>query len=166
MTVIFAKTPKGVSEIETRSGGLSPRVRRVLILVDGKRTVDEVRALALADDLTHTLGVLEEEAYIEVLKTAEVAVADNGQLPSITAFRELPEHPDSKELDMARHFIVNTLKAFCGQMTHIKLVEAAFAAKTHAELREVFGPWYHAIVDTREGRRRAEELRDDLLKVI
>ena len=39
MGVIFAKTRKGHEEIETRSGGLSPRVRRVLIFVDGKRSV-------------------------------------------------------------------------------------------------------------------------------
>lgn len=167
MSVIFAKTPKGVSEMETRSGGLSPRVRRLLIMVDGKRTVEDLRAMALADDLTHSLGMLEEEGYIQVHQSPGVAAADgNGALPSITAFRELPENPDVKELDMARHFIVNTLKTFCGQMTHINIVEAAFAARTHAELREVFGPWYHAIVETREGRRRAEELRDDLLKVI
>ncbi|MBI2306951.1 MAG: hypothetical protein HYU78_06570 [Rhodocyclales bacterium] len=166
MSVIFAKTPKGVSEMETRSGGLTPRVRRLLIMVDGKRTVEDLRAMALADDLTHTLGLLEEEGYIQVHQALDVAADDNGALPSITAFRELPESPDGRELDMARHFIVNTLKTFCGQMTHLTIVEAAFTAKTHAELREVFGPWYHAMVETREGRRRAEELREDLLKVI
>lgn len=166
MTVIFAKTPKGVAEIETRSGGLSPRVRRVLILVDGKRTVDDVRALALADDLTHTLGALEEEGYIEVLKAVGVPADASGALPSITAFRELPATVDAESLDKARNFIINTLKTFCGQMTHLAIVEAAFNAESHAELREQFAPWFQAIVASREGRRRAEELREQLLKVI
>lgn len=67
MTAIFVKAAKGVAEIEALSGGPSPRVRRVLIPVDGRRTVDEVRALTLADDLTHALGAL----------------------PSITVFRAL-----------------------------------------------------------------------------
>lgn len=167
MTVIFAKTPKGTAEMETRGGGLTPRVRRILIMIDGRRTVDDLRAMALADDLTHTLGMLEEAGYIEVHHAAGAEpVADGGSLPSITAFREIPAEPNANDLDMARNFIVNTLKTFCGPMTHINLIEAAFAAETHAELREVFGAWYHAIVETREGRRRAEELRADLLKVI
>ncbi len=167
MSVIFAKTPKGVSEMETRGGGLTPRVRRILIMVDGKRTVDDLRSMALADDLTHTLGLLEEEGYIAVAHAAEAApVGADGALPSITAFRDLPENPDPKELEMARHFIMNTLKTFCGPMTHLSIVEAAFAAKTHAEIREVFATWYHAIVETRHGRRRAEELRSELLRVI
>ena len=36
MGVVFAKTRKGQDEIATKAGGLSPRVRRVLIFVDGK----------------------------------------------------------------------------------------------------------------------------------
>ncbi|MBW7902229.1 MAG: hypothetical protein H3C26_12155 [Rhodocyclaceae bacterium] len=162
MDVIFAKTPKGVSEMGTRSGGLTPRVRRILIMVDGRRSVEELRAMALADDLTRTLGMLEEEGYIAVARTVEAAPADD----ALPAFRELPESPDPKDLEMARHFIVNTLRTFCGPMSHIGIVEAAFTAETHAELREVFGPWSRAIVETRDGRRRAEELRAELLRVI
>lgn len=166
MSVIFVKTPKGVSEMETRSGGLTPRVRRILIMIDGKRTVDDLRAMALADDLTHTLGGLEEEGYIEVLKAPEVAPEADGSLPSITAFRPLPETVNPKDLDMARNFIRNTLRTFCGDATHLSIIEAAFAATTYEQMREVFGPWYHAIVESRSGRRRAEELRAELLKII
>jgi hypothetical protein len=59
MSVIFTKTQKGTEEMTNRSGGLTPRVRRVLIMIDGKRSVDDLRAMALADDLSHTLGELE-----------------------------------------------------------------------------------------------------------
>lgn len=166
MTVIFAKTPKGVSEMETRSGGLTPRVRRILIMIDGKRSVEDLRAMALADDLTHTLGMLEEAGYIEVHKADVEPVAENGALPSITAFRPLPATVNPKDLEMARNFIMNTLKTFCGPATHLSIVEAAFAAKSYEEMREVFGPWYHAIVETSSGRRRAEELRAELLKIL
>ena len=56
MGIVFAKTRKGQDEIATKAGGLSPRVRRVLIFVDGKRTVDDLRSLLQSDDLQHTLG--------------------------------------------------------------------------------------------------------------
>ena len=70
MAVIFAKTRKGHAEIETRAGGLNPRVRRVLIFVDGKRPVEELRGMLQSDDLQHTLGMLEEEGFIEMTGVA------------------------------------------------------------------------------------------------
>ena len=169
MGVIFAKTENGLREIRERSGGLHPRMRRVLILVDGKRTVDQLRELAIADDLSHTLSSLEEGGYIEVLgvsdPSGEVRNAAD-KLPSITAFRELPDPPNPKEADMARHFMINTLTTFCGQYTHVTLMSAINSANGHAELREFYPDWYRHIVETRQGRRRAEELREKLLKVI
>ena len=45
MSVVFVKTPKGIAEIEQRGGGLTPRVRRVLIMLDGKRTDDDLLSL-------------------------------------------------------------------------------------------------------------------------
>jgi hypothetical protein len=75
MGIVFAKTPKGQDEVATRSGGLSPRVRRVLIFVDGKRTVDDLRGMLQSDDLQHTLGMLEEEGYIEFFDISGIAPA-------------------------------------------------------------------------------------------
>lgn len=169
MGVVFAKTAKGQQEIANRSGELSPRVRRVLILVDGRRSVEALRELVTADDLTHTLGALEELGLIEV----NSVVTDNGvqsepesALPSITAFRELPATPDPRELEMARHFMINTLKSFCSLYGPISLMTNINSAVSHEELREHYPNWYRMIVDSRTGRRRAEDLRNDLLKVL
>jgi hypothetical protein len=87
-------------------------------------------------------------------------------LPPLTAFRPLPEQPVTAELEMARNFMMNTVKTFTGPYTHLSLIERLFAAKDHASLREEFDAWFRAIVDTRDGRRRAEELREQLLRVI
>ena len=86
MSVIFVKTPKGVGEIEQRSGGLTPRTRRVLIMLDGKRTDDDIRAMALADDLDQTLKMLVDAGYIEPLKGPEPAAP-------ATAADHLPRNP-------------------------------------------------------------------------
>jgi hypothetical protein len=47
-SLVFAKTAKGVIEVARRSGGLSMTARRVLIMIDGKRTV----------------GVLESQGFV------------------------------------------------------------------------------------------------------
>lgn len=169
MGVVFAKTAKGQDEFACRSGALSPRVRRVLILVDGRRTVSELRELVAADDLTHTLGALEELGLIEVGKP--VAAAGRGDapadpLPSITAFRALPATRNAKELEMARNFMINTLKNFCSLYGPISLMSNINSTDSHEGLRELYPEWYRLIVDSRSGRRRAEDLRSDLLKVL
>jgi hypothetical protein len=170
MGVVFTKTPKGLAEMTNRSGDLSPRIRRVLILIDGRRTVDDLRELVSADDLTHTLGTLEELALIEVKGVRRQDGADqtvpDGPMPSITAFRELPQTPDPRDLEKARNFMINTLKSFCSLYGPISLMSQINAAASHEELRAHFPGWYRMIVDSRSGRRRAEELRNDLLQVL
>lgn len=170
MAVIFAKTPKGHEAMEKRTGGLTPRVRRVLIFVDGKRTVDDLRSMVAADDLTHTLGVLEEEGFIEVQATQDSAGAKTpapaGQaLKSITAFRDLTT-TDPLSLAKARNFMNNTVNVFAGSVGTSSLIDHIQNAQSHEDLRAVFDDWYYAIVSSRDGKREAEGLRAKLLEVI
>lgn len=173
MGVVFAKTQKGHEEITTKAGGLTPRQRRVLIFVDGKRTVDELRGMLQADDLQHTLGMLEEDGYIAVGavtatsgKASSAAAAPAAPLPSVTAFSELPSSPDPVRLQQARNFMVNTLNTFVGSLGASSLLNRIDEAQGHEGLRALFDEWYHAMVMSREGRREAEGLRSKLLLVI
>jgi hypothetical protein len=171
MGVVFTKTAKGHAEMTNKSGSLSPRVRRLLIFVDGKRTVEDLRGMLQADDLQHTLGMLEEDGYIEVSSGSASASSDSGKkeaapLPSITEFTELPNPPDPIRLQMSRNFMTNTINAFVGALGTSTLLEHIENAKTHAELRAIYDEWYHTIVMSREGKREAEALRAKLLKII
>lgn len=170
MGVIFSKTTKGQEELTTKSGGLTPRQRRVLIFVDGKRTVDELRGMLQSDDLQHTLGMLEEDGFIEVAgvtnASGKAAPAPTGPLPSVDAFRPLPAEVDPIKLQQARNFMINTVNAFVGALGTSSLLDKLDQAQGHAELRALFDEWYHAIVMSREGKREAEGLREKLLQVI
>lgn len=66
MATIYRKTSKGHSEIETRAHRLSPRLRSALILVDGRRSDDEVRPL-IPQQAEETLQLLVEQAFIEII---------------------------------------------------------------------------------------------------
>lgn len=170
MDVIFTKTPKGLEAIEQRTGGLTPRVRRVLIFVDGKRSVEDLRGMLQADDLQHTLGMLEENGFIEVARAVQRAgqapQRNPEPLPAITAFRALPAEADPLQFQMARNFMTNTLNAFVGSVGATSLLERIEQATSHGTLRELFDEWFHAIVMSRDGRREAEGLRGKLLAVI
>ncbi|MEI7431537.1 MAG: hypothetical protein WCL27_13865 [Betaproteobacteria bacterium] len=170
MAVIFIKTTKGQDEILRRSGELTPRIRRLLILIDGKRSIDELHNVFPADDLTHSLGLLEEMELIEIVQTNGQAVSsglsgNSQRLPSITAFRALSEN-DPTDLAKARNFMENTINAFVGAVGTSSLLTSIQDATSHTELRALFDDWYHAIVATRDGRREAESLRSKLLEVI
>jgi hypothetical protein len=66
MATIYRKTAKGVQEIETRALKLAPRFRSLLILVDGRRSDDElVRLVATAGD--QALAALAEGGFIEAI---------------------------------------------------------------------------------------------------
>lgn len=169
MAVVFAKTTKGHTEITSKSGALTPRVRRVLIFVDGKRSVDELRGMLQSDDLQHTLGMLEEDGYIEVASVTSSAgksAAPQAPLPPITAFSELPATPDPVRLQQARNFMINTLNTFVGSLGASSLLDRIDEAEGHAGLRALFDEWYHAMVMSRDGKREAEALRTRLLLVI
>ncbi len=169
MGVVFAKTQKGQEEITTKAGGLTPRQRRVLIFIDGKRSVDDLRGMLQADDLQHTLGMLEEDGYIAVssVVTPQGKVsAPAAPLPSVTAFSALPDSPDPLRLQQARNFMINTLNTFVGSLGASSLLDRIDQADGHVGLRALYDEWYHSMVMSREGKREAEALRSKLLQVI
>jgi hypothetical protein len=64
--LVFAKTPAGNSEIVERRLGLSLPARRVLILIDGRRSLAQLPALTRPDDLPALVAVLQSEGLISL----------------------------------------------------------------------------------------------------
>ena len=62
----FHKSPKGAEAIAARHGGLTPRQRSMLILVNGRRSFDELAQLGqVLGDPERLLEQLQEAGYIE-----------------------------------------------------------------------------------------------------
>jgi hypothetical protein len=74
MTTVYRKSSKGQQEIETRANRLTPRLRMALILVDGRRSDADLRAL-LQLDAEETLRGLLEGGYIEFVESPVAAAA-------------------------------------------------------------------------------------------
>lgn len=66
MPIIFRKTAKGISEIETRANRLPPRLRSTLILVDGKRDSADLKLL-ISQQAEETLQALLDQGFIEAV---------------------------------------------------------------------------------------------------
>lgn len=61
----YIKTDKGRAEIAGRSRALNALQRRVLIVVDGKKTVNDLGALVRVGELAAVLAYLQQEGLIE-----------------------------------------------------------------------------------------------------
>jgi len=66
---VFGKTPKGAAELAARSGALSLAQRRLLILIDGVRDVDQLAAI-VPSALDESLDVLEQGGFIALASGA------------------------------------------------------------------------------------------------
>ena len=80
MATIYRKTAKGHSEIETRAHRLSPRLRSALILVDGRRSDDEVHKL-MPQHAEDTLQQLVEQGFIEIIGITQDALPARAPAP-------------------------------------------------------------------------------------
>lgn len=75
MSEIFSKTVKGQEEVKTRAGGLSQRMRQVLIFTDGKRSRDDLYGMLKGDDLNALIDTLLAQGLIEVTGTVQAKMA-------------------------------------------------------------------------------------------
>ena len=86
-TLIYAKTPKGTAEVAARSAQLSMTTRRVLIMMDGKRTLEELATLVRPGEI---------EAIVTQLESAGLAQKAGGSaldVPTVDARAAESEGP-------------------------------------------------------------------------
>lgn len=193
-TAVFAKTALGQEEIQSRSLGLLPLVRRILVLVDGKRSMPDLAALLPeGNDATRIVQELIDRGCVQVqaqakaqpaamaasvaavapasaVASAPKADADTSASSSagIKSPQGLPPASSrtAKENDMARHFMINSVNSIIGQGMRISLIHDIFHADTTEKLREVYFAWEASMSNHGMGARRLPELRGKLFKVL
>ncbi len=174
---VFEKTLKGQEEVKNKAHNLSMIERRVLIFIDGKRTLDDLRSLPGVKDLDGVLSLLSTQGYIVQMAEAKQASTPTSETslsiphkPSGGAadspFRELPETFQPDKFNMAKHYMINTLNHFKGFYGATRLVREIDACQTHEELRGFYDAWCERIDGTRAGNKQGGKLRQDLLDVL
>lgn len=179
-TAVFAKTDLGQQEIQSRSLGLSPLVRRILVLADGKKSGGELAAfLPSADDMQAVLQQLLSLGCLQAQPRSKPAAAARSAEPTA----EVPAEADAsstgdipglvpaaqrttKENEMARNFMINSINAIIGQQMRITLIQNISDAKTTEALRAVYLDWEASMADHGMGKKRLPELKEKLFKVL
>jgi hypothetical protein len=150
--VVYAKSSKGVAEVAERTGGLSLSARRVLIMIDGKRSVRELAPLLKPGEIDGVIALLEAQGYIQrrsepddTFLAARTNVAPDAAIrspgpPTLdvpTGGHEIPEERNLVTIDEAKRRAVR-------------------------ELHDRLGPDADLMATRIERCRTAEELRDRL----
>ena len=109
MSIVYRKTSKGQSEIETRAFRLLPRMRQALILVDGRRTDDELAQMIFAEPMA-TLESLRANGFIEAAVVDKAPERAAVPAPPVAAATPPPRKPatvatspESLRRDAVRH---------------------------------------------------------------
>jgi hypothetical protein len=74
-TAIYAKTARGAAEVAQRSAGLSLAARRVLIMVDGKRSAEDLTPFAPPGQFDELLQRLVQLNLVEQIGASPAAAA-------------------------------------------------------------------------------------------
>lgn len=176
--VIFSKTPVGQQEIQSRGLGLAPMVRRILVLIDGKRSGQELAPFVSgSDDIQQILQTLLDQGCVQTQTGAKAsagaalpasAPAPLAASPSAKELAGLPaaEMRTAKENEMARNFMINSVNSIIGQNMRISLIHDIFHATSTEQLRTVYHAWAASMSDHSMGAKRLPELREKLFKVL
>jgi len=140
MGTIYRKTVEGQQEIDNRGRQLGPRLRTALIMVDGRRTDDELRKL-IAVQADETLQTLLEHKLIEVVSVSQARPparpAPAANAPSAAAAPAAQAPATARDFPTLRKDAVravNDLLGPMGEMMALKLEQAKNADDLRAAL--------------------------------
>ena len=160
MSIIYRKSAKGVAEIETRAHRLPPRLRSVLIIIDGKRSASELKGLILAQ-ADETLASLLEQGFIEAVGSAPAAparafAAPMSAPPSASPSAPAPAtRPAAADFDTRRRDMVRRLTDLVGPLGEA-LAMRMERTRNADELRPLLAVALQVISNTR-GRAAAAD---------
>lgn len=127
--------------------------RRLLILVDGKRTAEEIWRIAKVADYEHMLLQLVAAGYIEA---AAPTVS-----PEKLVSKFLSGGPDKNMAPKA--FMLSTLRSIASPMHAEEITKEIDAAQSREELQALVDAWYQAIADNPANLTRVGGIRSTLL---
>lgn len=177
---VFAKTSLGHQEVQARTLKLGPAPRRLLILIDGKRSTQELASFVAGSNVTELLTELLNKGCIESTTALVFPAPEPSSGPSLDektfstdtqADDYLSRLPDvstrsAKDAEMARNFMMNTVNGVFQPNTRLTLLEAIFSCKTPQDMRDIYPKWAETINSNANGRESMAEFQKKLAQVL
>jgi hypothetical protein len=162
LKTIFRKTSAGDQEILTRQLGLSAKQRRVLILIDGEKSIGALNRLVLAADLLPAISRLKELELIQSeqnqqleqikIKPQPIQAPQTIQVQYLTAKPTL----DSVRLNAIKALMIDSSESLLGVFGKT-LVEKIKVLNDESELSSTITQWNLSLRESKKGQHHAEQ---------
>jgi hypothetical protein len=153
MPTLFRKTAKGQAEIETRAHRLPPRLRGLLILVDGKRDLAGLAAL-VPQQAEALLQDLVAQGFVEAFEAAAGTPAAPRPAPAAAPTATAAPTSAVADFEKLRRDAVRALTDAAGPAAETVALRME-KARTLEELRPLFAQAAQVLANMR-GRAAAE----------
>lgn len=180
---VFTKTAKGHDEVARRGFGLNPRQRRVLIVMDGTKSLSTITEMIPRQELDEIVSFLAQQSFIALAEgrdekrqsstidgppnrepdNKEIAVpvvpepvlaAAPQQAFSLSPKPEMTFTQDAEKIREIKDFMTTTATTYLGLMA-ADLIHRIERAKEAAALRSVIAQWHMALCESKHGNRFA-----------
>ncbi|CAG0958511.1 hypothetical protein MTYP_00593 [Methylophilaceae bacterium] len=146
----YEKSLAGIQEITHPQRVLNARQRQVLILIDGKRSQDELEKSLNRLNVAEIVSDLERLGFIHdpaKPKAAFVPSQDRVELPEITP----------RQFTAVKSLMLDSTAEHLGLMGR-PLVEQIKGVESHEQLRSCISRWHMALRESRNGHSLANDL--------
>jgi hypothetical protein len=173
MSTLFDKTDKGREEIATRKHHLAPRLRSLLVMIDGKHTAEDLLQKVSGIGLTEqNLNELHEQGFIHAMADTAVtaagipvvaepvpqAAAASATTPNAALHAVLPE--GQSQFEAIYRFYTETIKSTIGLRGYGLQLKVEKSSSID-EFRQLRKPYLEAVLKS-QGPEMARSLRDRL----
>jgi hypothetical protein len=148
--MVYEKTTSGIDEITGDRRRLNPKQRQVLILIDGKRTLNEI---------TQSLPRLTIAEIVEEL-TAQGFIQDPIRpktIPQLTDAAPSAPEVSAEQLAKTKSILISSTTEYLGLMGRT-MAEQISRASSYEQLKACISRWHMAIRESKGGRMLADEL--------
>ncbi|WP_156939079.1 hypothetical protein [Deefgea rivuli] len=157
--IIYRKTSAGEREIIARQMGLSAKLRRALILIDGVKTVGLLSGLVLGMELLPAINELESLGLIQSQQNNQLQQAK----PLITslvleAASPQPVKPslDAERLNAIKDLMIASSETLLGIFSKT-LVEKIKVIEREEQLGNAISQWNISMRESKKGQQHAEQ---------
>ncbi|QLG88286.1 hypothetical protein HQ393_08515 [Chitinibacter bivalviorum] len=152
---VYYKLPRGLKAIHTRddSNALNAQQRRLLILIDGERTVADLMQMLGTVELIASLQLLNEQGYIgtEPSRLSELSLT-----PTPAAATETTRTIDPERMEAVKQLMLSSSQQCLGLMAKplIREIEEIRCEKT---LKTTLARWNMALRESRTATQHADQ---------
>lgn len=153
--IVYAKTARGHEEVSMRTYGLTPKQRRVLIMMNGKKDLAAIAGFISLQELTEAVPFLLAERFISETTEKSGDTAQNDD----DSFADGAEKTGNRTGDHAALVPIKQMMTAAATM-HLGLLASDIVrrienAGDRAALQSAAGYWHIAILESKTGGDKA-----------